>query len=95
VDARSESGDPHRKSGHVNAANGAGIPRNRCVPVRSTTYRSRSELPDSITGLAQRHAIALNRNRLNTEIDELVESIRTGRIRDHMARERSTTGGSL
>jgi CHASE2 domain-containing sensor protein len=46
------------------------------------------ELPASIGPLARRHAITLDANHWSTEIGELVDSIRNGRIRDFLVRAR-------
>lgn len=61
------------------------------VPVLIDNARmpSEEELPDSIRGLARRNAFWLTVERGSAQIDELVDSIRDGRVRDFLAKERS------
>jgi|GEM_PF-2465096 len=50
---------------------------------------SADELPDSLKPLARCNAIALAGNEPDAEIDRLVDSIESGRIRDYLAGERA------
>lgn len=65
--------------------------RDVVVPVLINGARmpTEEELPDSIRGLARRNAFWLTVERGSAQIDELVDSIRDGRIRDFLAKERS------
>jgi CHASE2 domain-containing sensor protein len=61
------------------------------VPVLTNNARmpTEEELPDSIRGLARRNAFWLTMEPGSAQIDELVDSIRDGRVRDFLAKERS------
>jgi CHASE2 domain-containing sensor protein len=47
------------------------------------------ELPESLQPLADRQAVALSAAGWNAELDRLLESIRDGRVRDYLSRERA------
>jgi CHASE2 domain-containing sensor protein len=51
------------------------------------------ELPGSLQPLADRQAVALSAAGWNAELDRLLESIRDGRVRDYLSRERAAPPG--
>lgn len=54
-----------------------------------------SDLPESLRPLAERNAVALTPDGWGREIDELVESLRAGQLREHFARRESAGEPSL
>jgi CHASE2 domain-containing sensor protein len=59
------------------------------VLVEGARMPTEAELPATIRALLDRNAFWLTPERWNTQVDELVGSIRDGRIRDFFSRERS------